>query len=237
VATPFPSASLRDVSVASQEPRIRVLIADDTAMSCQLLKNALTHSRFRFDVVGCATNRAELLLLLGERAVDVALLSESLQDGPFAGFHVLNELHLSFRSVRVIVLLKSALRDLVIDAFRAGAEGVVCKAEPVEALYKCIQAVHKGQVWANSDQLHFILDALITATPLRVMSSKGTHLLTRREDEVANLVADGMTNRQIAQKLAVGEHTVSNYLARIYEKLGISSRVELALYVVRQKQM
>ena len=75
--------------------------------------------------------------------------------------------------------------------------------------------MHKGQSWANTNQLHFILEALITATPLRVMSSKGTYLLTRREDEVANLVADGMTNRDIAQKLGVGQLTVSNYLARI----------------------
>jgi DNA-binding NarL/FixJ family response regulator len=68
-----------------------------------------------------------------------------------------------------------------------------------------------------------------------MVNAKGRYVLAQREDEVANLVAEGMTNREVAQKLGVAEHTVSNYLFRIYEKLGISSRVELALYVVRQQ--
>jgi DNA-binding CsgD family transcriptional regulator len=69
-----------------------------------------------------------------------------------------------------------------------------------------------------------------------VINSKGRYLLSQREDEFANLVAEGMTNREIAQKLGAAEHTVSNYLFRIYEKLGISSRVELVLYVLKQSR-
>jgi DNA-binding NarL/FixJ family response regulator len=82
--------------------------------------------------------------------------------------------------------------------------------------------------------LEHILEALKTSTPLRVINSKGSYVLAPREDEVASLVAEGMTNRQIAHKLGVAEHTVSNYLFRIYDKLGISSRVELVLYVLKQ---
>jgi DNA-binding NarL/FixJ family response regulator len=94
--------------------------------------------------------------------------------------------------------------------------------------------VHKGQIWANS--YFSSLEAFMNSTPLRVVNSTGRHLLTERENEVANLVAQGMTNREIAGKLGVGEHTVSNYLFRIYEKLGISSRVELVLFVIHHKQ-
>jgi len=159
-----------------------------------------------------------------------------LQDGPFAGFQALKELHTAFPAVRIILLLTSAPRELVVDAFRAGAEGVVCRTEPIEAICKCVQAVHQGQIWANSAQLHFVLEALVSAAPLRVTGSKGRYLLTKKEDEVAGLVAEGMTNREVAQKLGVTEHTVSNYLFRIYEKLGVSTRVELALYVIHQKQ-
>jgi DNA-binding NarL/FixJ family response regulator len=73
--------------------------------------------------------------------------------------------------------------------------------------------------------------------PVRYRSqSNGHRLLGRREEEVARLVAEGMANREIAEKLHLSEHTVSNYLFRIYEKLGISSRVELVLYVLRQRQ-
>lgn len=229
------SAALGGQPSAPRSQRIRVLIADETPMSCQLLKSALARSRFRFEVVACASNRAAFTSFLKEHPVDVTLVSESLQDGSFVGFELLNELRVSFPAIRVIILLKTASRDLVIDAFRAGAEGVFCRTEPIHALCKCIQAVHEGQIWANSDQLRFVLEALIDATPLRVIDSKRRYLLAQRENEVANLVAEGMTNREAAQKLGVGEHTVSNYLFRIYEKLGISSRVELALYVVRQK--
>ena len=205
-------------------------------MGCQLLKDALARSRFRFEVVGCATRCAEIIELVKAHPVDVALVSASLQGGPLAGFQALKELQALFPAVRVIILLKSASPDLVVGAFRAGAEGVVCRSEPVHVLCKCIQTVHKGQIWANTHQLHFLLEALISSTPLRVVNAKGRHLLTQREDEIANLVAEGMTNRDIAQKLGVAEHTVSNSLFRTYEKLGLSSRVELALYVIHQKQ-
>jgi two-component system nitrate/nitrite response regulator NarL len=235
MATSLPLASVGGQPCAPRSQRIRVLIADETPMSCQLLKSALARSRFRFEIVGCVINRAAFIGFLEEHPVDITLVSESLQDGSFVGFELLNELRVSFPAIRVIVLLKAASRDLVIDAFRAGAEGVFCRTEPIQALCKCIQAVHEGQIWANSDQLRFVLEALVDATPLRVIDSKKRYLLARRENEVANLVAEGMTNREAAQKLGVGEHTVSNYLFRIYEKLGISSRVELALYVVRQK--
>ncbi len=203
-------------------------------MGCQLLKNELKRCRFRFEVVACATSCSEITECMIAGAVDVALVGERLHGGAFEGFQALSELQRSFPAVRVIMLLMSATRELVVDAFRAGAKGVVCRNEPIGLLGKCIQTVHKGQIWANSHQLHFILEALMTSTPLRLVNSKGRYLLAHRENEVANLVAEGMTNPQIAQKLGVSEHTVSNYLFRIYEKLGISSRVELVLYVFKQ---
>jgi DNA-binding CsgD family transcriptional regulator len=77
---------------------------------------------------------------------------------------------------------------------------------------------------------------MLSATPLRMVNPRGQTLLTKREDDVVNLVVDGLSNRETAQKLGLTEHTVSNYLFRIYEKLGISTRVELVLYALRQKQ-
>ena len=238
LATCVLTPSLSEAPSVTSSPRIRVLLADETSMGCQLLKNALARSRFRFEVVACATSCSEIVecLCLTARPVDVAVVSQNLSGGPFAGFQALNELQTSFPSVRVIILLKSAPRDLVIDAFRAGAEGVVCRTEPIRVLCKCIQTVHQGQIWANSRQLHFVLEALRSSTPLRVINSKGRSLLAHREDEVAHLVAEGMTNQEIAQKLGIAERTVSNQLCRIYEKLGIASRVELVLYLIHQNQ-
>jgi DNA-binding NarL/FixJ family response regulator len=231
--TLFPSASLTEAPSPATSPAIRVLIADETSMGCQLLKTALTRSRFRFEVVACASSCSEIAQSMRTVSVDVAVVSGNLHGGPFAGFQALNELQTSFPAVRVVLLLKSAPRDLVVDAFRIGAEGVVCRTEPVRVLCKCIQTVHKGQIWANSHQLHFILEALTNSRPLRVINRKAPYALAQRETEIANLVADGMTNQEIAQKLGVAEHTISNYLSRIYDKLGISTRVELALSIPR----
>jgi len=213
---------------------IDLLIADDSSMDCQLLKSALTRSRSPFRIVGCAVSRADILRSMNSHPPDIALISESLQDGPFTGFGVLSELHSSFPKTSVVVLLKSASDDLIVDAFGAGARGVFCRAEPVHALSKCINAVHQGQIWANSQQLRSVLDAFASAAPLRLANSHGRVLLTKREIDVVKLVVDGHTNRAVGQKLGLTEHTVSNYLFRIYEKLGISSRVELVLYSLKR---
>jgi DNA-binding NarL/FixJ family response regulator len=237
MGTCLPSLPLRDQLSNARPQRINILIADETLMVCDLLRSALKHARLGFDVVACATSRAEIIKYMNTRSVEVVLISESLNDGQFAGFQALADLRKSFPSARVIALLKSASRDFVLAAFRAGAKGVFCKAEPIQALCKCIRAVYAGQIWANSTQLNLILEALVNATPIQITNVKGRQLLAQREEEVANLVADGLSNRDIARKLDLSEHTISNYLFRIYEKLGLSSRVELVLYVVRYKRL
>jgi two-component system nitrate/nitrite response regulator NarL len=238
VATPTTSVSPRlvgnELSTARRE-RIRVLIADDSRMSCHLLKSAIMRSRFVFDVIACATTRIEILQFLKTGQVDIALVNQDLADGPFMGFQIVNELRVSFPKTRVVLLLKSVPDDMIVDAFRSGAKGVFCRAEPLPSLCKCIRSVHQGQIWANSEQLHLLLEALISATPLRAANFQGRSLLTRREDEVVNLVTDGLSNKAIGQNLGITEHTVSNYLFKIYDKLGISSRVELVLYTLTRR--
>jgi two-component system nitrate/nitrite response regulator NarL len=236
MATQPSSVTLEKQVPPVRSQRISILLADETRMGCQLLKNALTRSSSRIRVVECATSRAEIVRALGSRQVDVALVSEGLEDGPSVGFQILSELSAGFPRTRLILMLKSASEDLVVDAFRGGAKGVFCKSEPIQALRKSIQAVHKGQIWANSHQLHLILEALVNTAPLRAKHLQNGALLGKREDEAAHLVAEGLTNREIGERLGLSEHTVSNYLFRIYEKLGISSRVELVLYMLKQRE-
>jgi len=230
------SATVGDVLGKSRSPKVSVLIADDTRIGCQLLRNALSRSRFRFDLSPCAVSRSEILSSLQSKRVDVAIINQDLQDGPFGGFELLSDLRASFPETRVVILLKTSACDLVVDAFRAGAHGVFCRTEPFGALCKCIQSVHEGQIWANSDQLHFLLEALVKTSPLRAVDYSGRPVLTKREDDVASLLAEGLSNGEVSLKLGISEHTVSNYLFRIYNKLGVSSRVELVLYLLRQRQ-
>jgi DNA-binding NarL/FixJ family response regulator len=134
-----------------------------------------------------------------------------------------------------VMLLDYTSPEFVVEAFRKGARGVFCRDCSFETLPKCIQSVHQGQIWASNADLEHILSALTHIIPLPLRAADGKPLLTRREEDVVSLLTDGMKNREIAGSLGVTEHTVRNYLSRIFEKLGISSRVELILYVMAQQ--
>jgi DNA-binding NarL/FixJ family response regulator len=121
--------------------------------------------------------------------------------------------------------------ERVVNASRDGARGVSCRSHSLKSLSKCILAVHQGQIWASNEDLEHLIKALSHLKPLHLNNSRGTPLLTRREEDVVRLVADGLKNREIAQKLKVKEHSIRNYIYQIFEKLGVSSRVELILYV------
>lgn len=225
-----------NVSQDASASKVSLLIADDSRMGCQLLENALARGRFGFRIAACAVNRTEILSCLKSARIDVALINQGLEDGPLVGFQLLSEIRESFPQTRVVMLLKTTSCELVVDAFRGGAKGVFCRADSFEALCKCIRSVHHGQVWANSGQLHFLLEAFVRSSPFRAVDYAGKPLLTRREEQVASLLAEGLSNKGVSEKLGLSEHTVSNYLFRIYNKLGVSSRVELVLYLMRQGQ-
>jgi DNA-binding NarL/FixJ family response regulator len=95
-----------------------------------------------------------------------------------------------------------------------------------------VQRVHAGQVWANSAQLTQVLDNFASQPVMRLVDPDGLRLLTKREEDVVQLIQQGLTNREIARELRLSEHTVRNNLFRIFDKLGVSTRVELALYAI-----
>jgi len=213
---------------------IRVYLFEATQMSCELLSHALGKSRYGLTVVGWGVNlRGKEEFEAGE--CDVVVISSTLKDGPLSGFTLLRHLAKTNRSTRCVMLLDQGERDLVVEAFRCGAAGVCERNQPYEMLCKCIYSVSRGQVWANSQQLKFVMEALVTGMSGRVTDARGQLLLTRREDEICSLVVEGLKNREIAQVLNLSEHTVKNHLFRIFERLGISSRTELILYVLAQR--
>ncbi len=124
-------------------------------------------------------------------------------------------------------------RELVVGAFRVGARGIFSISDSnLRLLCKCILRVAAGQIWASTEQLNYLMDLISEVPSLRVMNSIGNRILTPREEQVVALVAEGLGNRQIARELNLSEHTIKKYLFRIFEKLGISSRVELVLYAL-----
>lgn len=215
---------------------VSVLVAEASQMNCQLVESAFRPKRMQVQVVGCTVSGCEILALLTERQPDVAVISAQLQEGALEGYRVVREMRSIHARTRAIMLLNSRERDQVIDAFRCGARGVVFRDEPVETLGKCIHAVSKGQVWANSESMRSLLEALCQTMPIRFRNTPGLERLSRREADVVRLVADGLTNKQISLQLGLSEHTVKNYLFHVFDKLGVSTRVELVLYCLQDRQ-
>jgi DNA-binding NarL/FixJ family response regulator len=224
-------------AVAGKAP-IPILVGDNSLMASQLLAAALKRCRTpRLDVIlPEGFTSSDLLSTIRAKEPEVALISNHLRDGALAGFHVLRALHSSRCRTKPVLLLDSCERELVIDAFRAGARGVFPRSESSKLLARCIHSVSRGQIWASSRELDFLLEALTEAKPLRIINAKGEGLLSPREQQVAALVAEGLGNRDIAQHLNLSEHTVKNYIFHIFEKLGVSTRVELVLYVFSQRK-
>lgn len=215
---------------------VSILIAEANPMNCQLIASAFRARRNRLAVVGATASSDHALALLKETEPDVAIISAQMQEGPLEGYRMLRQLRSLQCRTRAVLLLDSREREFVIDAFRSGAHGVIFRDEPLETLGKCVHAVHHGQVWANSQHLGYLLDALGHARPLRLQDARGAELLSKREGDVVRLVAEGLTNREISVQLTLSEHTVRNYLFHVFDKLGVSTRVELVLYCLEQRQ-
>jgi DNA-binding NarL/FixJ family response regulator len=166
----------------------------------------------------------------------VLLLSSSLEGSPTLGFEIMRQARAACAETRVILLMDATNPGAVVEAFRSGAQGIFCRTESSKALAKCISSVHQGQVWANSAELRYLLQALRESSPMRMVDHRGDAILSKREQEVVGCVAEGLSNREIAGRLKLTEHTVKNYLFRIFDKLGVSSRVEVVLYAFNIRQ-
>lgn len=217
------------LSLSEVSEVIRVLAVDSNIMNSQLLATALERDD-RFKVLEAPPDAPGIIATITEEKPSVVIIGAEIDGNPRKGFELVRELRGSCPETRAVMLLDSSERKLVVEAFRAGARGVFSRNGSLKLLAKCICCVSQGQIWANSDELRFLLDALGEALPLRVIDAKGTELLSRREQEVVRCVAEGMSNREIAQRLGLTEHTVKNYLFRIFDKLGVSKRVEVVLY-------
>jgi DNA-binding NarL/FixJ family response regulator len=217
---------------AATSEAIGVLIADSNRMQSQLLIGALRRHP-EFHITDCDIETAALLRAVTEKYPRVALFSVSSVANVLETVTTLRRFHLSHPEIPKVILVETVDRNLVISAFRSGARGIFCIADAnLRLLRKCLLRVAAGQIWASTEQLNYLIDLISEVPSLRVLNSNGDPLLTPREEQVVALVAEGLGNRPIAGELNLSEHTIKKYLFRIFEKLGISTRVELVLYAV-----
>ncbi len=211
---------------SSVSQTIRVLVVDNTRIHAQLLADALRRDS-AMSVIGAVSHSQDLINTAKEQRIDVAVIGCNLDEQPLQGIEALRQLRGLRPDVKAIVLLDSSKRETVIEAFRAGARGLFTRHESLEMLSKCVRRVFEGQIWANTEQVGFAIEALAGSPTVRAVGANGMELLSRRELEVVRCLAEGLSNREIAKRLGLSQHTIKNYLFRVFDKLGVSSRLEL----------
>ena len=225
-----PQRTPRLVAPAKNKKKIRIVIADDHAIFRDGLKKLLSLER-DLEVIGEAEDGQQTVELVKKLQPDILLLD--LKMPVMNGLAALEQIHDRVKTTRVIVLTASEHEQEVVEAVRLGTAGVVRKQSATEMLIKSIRTVASGEVW---------LDSRLTAAVLREFSEpppapreQPKSLLSGREREIVGLVCQGFRNKEIGEKMFISEQTVKNHLHNIFDKLGVSDHLELALYAIHKK--
>ena len=213
---------------------IRVLIADDHPVFRQGLLSVFRHET-EFKVVGEATDGRQALDLTQKLNPDILLLDLIMPH--LTGLETLRELSGSATPVRTIVLTASIEKEQIAQALQLGARGILLKDASTDVLMKGIRTVMNGQFWVGQDKVTDLVEILRSYMPDsdERKADRKTFGLTARELEVVAAIVSGFTNREIAQKFSISEQTVKHHLRNIFDKVGVSNRLELALFAINHQ--
>jgi DNA-binding NarL/FixJ family response regulator len=209
---------------------IRILIADDHPVFRQGLL-AIFRNEPEFEVIGEATNGQEALDLIRNLHPDVVLLDLIMPR--LTGLETLRELSGSSVPVRTLLLTASVEKEQIAQALQLGARGIVLKDAPTDVLLTSIRTVMNGEFWVGDKRVTDLVETLREYLPVEEpKASKQTFGLTARELDVVSSIVSGYTNREIATKFSISEQTVKHHLRNIFDKTGVSNRLELALFAI-----
>jgi DNA-binding NarL/FixJ family response regulator len=211
---------------------IRVLIADDHPVFRQGLLS-IFRNEAEFKVIGEATDGRQALDLTQKLNPDILLLDLVMPH--LTGLETLREL--SGSPVRTIVLTASIEKEQIAQALQLGARGILLKDASTEVLLKGIRTVMNGQFWVGQDKVTDLVEILRSYMPAseEPKAAKKTFGLTARELDVVTAIVSGFTNREIAQRFSISEQTVKHHLRNIFDKIGVSNRLELALFAINHQ--
>jgi two-component system, NarL family, nitrate/nitrite response regulator NarL len=209
---------------------VRILVADDHAIFRDGLRKLL-EGNDDVQIIGEASNGNECVKMLAKLKPDILLLDLRMPEKD--GLGVLEEINFDSTPTRVIVLTAAEDDRDVVRAMRLGARGVVLKQSASDLLLKSIRKVHDGEIWLDNRMTAEVIDAFKKSAEAGQRREKP--LLSDREKEIVQLVAQGFRNREIGEKLFISEQTVKNHLHNIFDKLGVSDRLELALYAIHHR--
>lgn len=216
------------LAIRSTAP-IRVLIADDHALFRDGLRRLL-EAEEGFEVVGEAADGETLVALARQTQADIILLDLAMPHSD--GMDALRELAAAEIPVRTLLLTASIEKVQVVQALRLGAQGVLLKESTTQRLFDSIRCVMAGQYWVGRESVSDLVKALRSISPADGNSRSRHFGLTPRELEIVTLVVAGYSNPDIAQRCSIGQQTVKHHISNIFDKLGVSNRLELALFAV-----
>jgi len=193
-----------------------------------------------FEVVAQASDGRQVLDVLQQYEPDILLLD--LKMPGLDGLATLQRLQSTRNKTRVIVLTASDDKNEFVQAMKLGTSGIVLKQTATELLIKSIRKVHAGEIWLDSHTTAAVIRQFVAADdspPVAAPVVQGQaprdrerSPLSSREREIVALVAQGFKNKEMAEKMFISEQTVKNHLHNIFDKLGVSDRLELALYAI-----
>jgi DNA-binding NarL/FixJ family response regulator len=212
---------------------IRIAIADDHPIFRDGLRRLL-ESEPNLQVVGEAADGRQAIELVHETKPDILLLDVAMPNLP--GLEALRELSEAQNPVRVIILTASIERQQMLQALQLGARGIVLKESATQVLMKSLSAVMEGSYWVGKESVPDLKELVLKDMPvLEEHSPSEKWGLTRREMQMVAAIVEGSSNRDMAQKFSVREDTVKHHLTSIFSKLGVNTRLELALFALEHK--
>jgi two-component system nitrate/nitrite response regulator NarL len=214
---------------------IDIVIADDHAIFREALREAL-EAEAGLRIVGEAADGEETVRVVRQLKPKILLLDLSMPK--VTGLEALRELRKLGIQTRIIVLTAAIEKELVIEALKLGAQGIVLKHSAVPLLLKSIRCVSDGQHWVGQEGVSDLIQALRRKRPDHRASKASRNFgITSRETQVIALIVAGYTNKDLAQKLGISEHTAKHHLTNIFDKLGVSNRLELVLFAIHHRSI
>jgi two-component system nitrate/nitrite response regulator NarL len=222
-------ASLVPSSRSEAAERIRILIADGTPASRHEFRHLL-ESQTDFSVLGEVVDGVDAVRRAFAEQPDILLLDYAIPE--LSGMEVLRAIQRGNLKVRTILISDDIDRKTMVETLQLGARGLLTRATPGELVCKGIRKVNADEFWIGRDAMSDVVKALAAMVQSEEAPARADFGLTRREREILMLVVEGDTNKGIARRLSVGEDTVKHHLTSIFNKTGVSSRLELALFAL-----
>jgi two-component system nitrate/nitrite response regulator NarL len=211
---------------------IAIVIADDHALFRDGLRR-LIESESDLRITGEAADGDQALDVVRAVRPDILLLDLAMPRRP--GLDVLRELARSQTPVRTILLTAAIENEQVIEALQLGALGIVQKDCATQLLFKSIRAVMAGECWVGRERVTDLVRYLRSVSADAGDSRRRKFGLTPRELQIVSAIVAGQTNREIAQQFSVSEDTVKHHVTSVFDKCGVSNRLELALFAVNHR--